>query len=90
LYSNKYDANEGVKHTLCHTLKNGIFRVLFIYILHSNSAIPYSPTTISYKPRFISFRFQKYALPLSYQNNKIMKFTDLFKKKEEVKTEVMR
>ena len=45
--------------------------------------------TISYKPRFISFRFQKYALPLSYQNNKIMKFTDLFKKKEEVKTEVM-
>ena len=28
-------------------------------------------------------------MPLSYQNNKIMKFTDLFKKKEEVKTEVM-
>ena len=89
LYSNKYDANEGVKQVFCRPLKNGFFRVLFIYILHSNSAISYSPTTISYKPRFVSFRFQKYALPLSYQNNKIMKFTDLFKKKEEVKTEVM-
>ena len=55
LYSNKYDANEEVNHTSCHTLKNGFFLHLFIYILHSNSVISYSPTSISYKPQFIPF-----------------------------------